>query len=78
MEAEVVMAVDLDDSEGTSKYRLRYTKIDESDRKALERLIRTQRGPGDEGEGTSGVPARLHPRRPSGSGAAPPPEEGRA
>jgi anti-anti-sigma factor len=32
----------------------------------------------DDHDGTAGVPARLHPHRPSGSGAAPPPEEDRA
>jgi len=42
MEAEVVMAVDLDDSEGTSKYRLRYTKIDDSDKKVLEQFVSDQ------------------------------------
>lgn len=42
MEAEIVMAVDLDDSEGTSKYRLRYTKIEESDRKVLEQFVHDQ------------------------------------
>jgi anti-anti-sigma factor len=42
MEAEITMAVDLDDGEGASKYRLRYTKIDESDRKFLEQFVRDQ------------------------------------
>ncbi|MHC4164436.1 MAG: hypothetical protein ACYSUM_20125, partial [Planctomycetota bacterium] len=42
MEAEIVMAVDLDDSEGTSKYRLRYTKIEEPDRKVLEQFVSDQ------------------------------------
>jgi hypothetical protein len=74
MEAEIVMAVDLDDEEGASKYRLRYTRIDDSDRKVLEEFIR-ERDPGDGDDGAAGTPARLHPRRPSGSGAAPPPKE---
>jgi anti-sigma B factor antagonist len=73
MEAEVVMSVDVDEAEGTSKYRLRYTKIDEGDRKALAQLIRERR-PGDE-DGTAGVAARLRPRRPFDSGTAPPLEE---
>jgi anti-sigma B factor antagonist len=42
MEAEIVMAIDLDDSEGASKYRLRYTKIDDADRKVLEQFVRDQ------------------------------------
>ncbi|MHC4493720.1 MAG: STAS domain-containing protein [Planctomycetota bacterium] len=42
MEAEIVMAVDLDDSEGTSKYRLRYTKIEGPDRKVLEQFVSDQ------------------------------------
>jgi hypothetical protein len=42
MEAEIVMAVDLDDTEGTSKYRLRYTKIDESDQQVLEQFVTDQ------------------------------------
>jgi hypothetical protein len=71
MEAEIVMAVDLDDAEGTSKYRLRYTKIDDADRQVLQQLARS----GDDEDGTTGVPARLRPNRPSGSGAASPPEE---
>ena len=71
MEAEIVMAVDLDDAEGAAKYRLRYTTIDDADRKVLERFVRER---GDEGDGTAGMPARLHPWRPSDSGAAPPPE----
>ena len=42
MEAEIVMAVDLEDSDGASKYRLRYTKIDEKDRKILEQFVADQ------------------------------------
>jgi len=42
MEAEIVMAVDLDEAEGASKYRLRYTKIDDSDKKVLEQFVRDQ------------------------------------
>jgi len=42
MEAEIVMAVDLDDIEGASKYRLRYTKVDEKDRKVLEQFVADQ------------------------------------
>ena len=75
MEAEIVMAVDLDDSEGAAKYRLRYSRIDEADRAALAEFVRSRRGP-DEDDGTAGKPARLHPWRPSGSAAAPPPEQG--
>lgn len=73
MEAEIVMAVDLDDAEGTSKYRLRYTRIDDADRRILREFVRRKR-PGDDDDAT-GVAARLLPRRPSGSGAAPPPKE---
>ncbi|MFQ5845190.1 MAG: STAS domain-containing protein [Planctomycetota bacterium] len=40
MEAEIVMAVDLDD--GASKYRLRYTNIDPADRKSLDQFVRDQ------------------------------------
>ena len=42
MEAEIVMAVDLDDSDGASKYRLRYTKADDNDRKVLEQFVKDQ------------------------------------
>jgi anti-sigma B factor antagonist len=43
MEAEIVMAVDLEeDPNGASKYRLRYTKIDPSDRKVLEQFVKDQ------------------------------------
>jgi hypothetical protein len=42
MEAEITMAVDLDDAHGASKYRLRYTKVAESDRKILEQFVRDQ------------------------------------
>jgi len=42
MEAEIVMAVDLDDAEGTAKYRLRYTKIDDKDKKSLEQFVHDQ------------------------------------
>ena len=42
MEAEIVMAVDLDDVDGASKYRLRYTKIPEADRTVLEQFVRDQ------------------------------------
>jgi len=42
MEAEITMAVDLDEPEGASKYRLRYTKIDDNDRKVLEQFVRDQ------------------------------------
>ncbi len=54
MEAEIVMAVDLDDDSGASKYRLRYTKIDDADQKVLEQfvsdqdLLRSQAKPGTE------------------------------
>jgi len=42
-EAEIVMAVDLDnDPHGAAKYRLRYTKIDPKDRADLEEFVRTQ------------------------------------
>ncbi len=42
MEAEITMAVDLDDTEGAAKYRLRYTKIDPQDRAMLEQFVRDQ------------------------------------
>jgi len=43
MEAEIVMAVDLDDDpDGASKYRLRYTKIDDGDKKVLEQFVKDQ------------------------------------
>ncbi|MHC4550882.1 MAG: STAS domain-containing protein [Planctomycetota bacterium] len=42
MEAEIVMAVDLDDTEGASKYRLRYTKIDDDDKQVLEQFVHDQ------------------------------------
>jgi anti-anti-sigma factor len=42
MEAEITMAVDLDDGDGASKYRLRYTKINENDRKILEQFVKDQ------------------------------------
>ena len=42
MDAEIVMAVDLDDTEGASKYRLRYTRIDDKDAKVLEQFVRDQ------------------------------------
>lgn len=43
MEAEIVMAVDLeDDPHGASKYRLRYTKIDGNDKKFLEQFVKDQ------------------------------------
>lgn len=42
MEAEIAMAVDLDDAEGASKYRLRYTKIDPKDRAVLEQFVKDQ------------------------------------
>jgi len=42
MEAEIAMAVDLDDQSGASKYRLRYTKIAPEDRKVLEQFVRDQ------------------------------------
>jgi len=43
MEAEIVMAVDLDnDPIGAAKYRLRYTKIDDKDRQALEQFVHDQ------------------------------------
>ena len=42
-EAEIVMAVDLDnDPHEASKYRLRYTKMDPKDQAALEEFVRTQ------------------------------------
>jgi len=43
MDAEIVMAVDLeDDAAGAAKYRLRYTRIDDGDRKVLEQFVRDQ------------------------------------
>jgi anti-sigma B factor antagonist len=42
MEAEIVMAVDLDDTEGAAKFRLRYTKADDKDRKLLEQFVKDQ------------------------------------
>lgn len=42
VEAEIVMAVDLEDEPGASKYRLRYTDIDPGDRKALDQFVRDQ------------------------------------
>jgi len=42
MEAEIVMAVDLEDEEGAAKFRLRYSKIDEKDRKLLEQFVADQ------------------------------------
>ena len=42
MEAEIVMAVDLDDTEGAAKYRLRYTKADDKDRTMLEQFVKDQ------------------------------------
>jgi anti-sigma B factor antagonist len=42
MEAEIAMAVDLEDAEGASKYRLRYTKIDPQDRAVLEQFVKDQ------------------------------------
>jgi len=43
MEAEIVLAVDLDDDpDGASKYRLRYTKVDDKDRQVLEQFVRDQ------------------------------------
>jgi anti-sigma B factor antagonist len=42
MEAEIAMAVDLDDAEGASKYRLRYTKVSQEDRAVLEQFVKDQ------------------------------------
>ncbi len=42
MEAEIVMAVDLDDTEGAAKFRLRYTKIDPDDQTLLEQFVKDQ------------------------------------
>jgi anti-sigma B factor antagonist len=42
MNVEIVMAVELDDFEGAAKYRLRYTKIEDKDRKILEQFVRDQ------------------------------------
>ena len=42
MEAEITMAVDLEDTDGASKYRLRYTKISDNDRKILEQFVKDQ------------------------------------
>lgn len=42
MEAEIAMAVDLDDASGASKYRLRYTKIDPADKKVLDQFVKDQ------------------------------------
>jgi len=42
METEIVMAVDLDDSDGAAKFRLRYTKVDEKDRTMLEQFVKDQ------------------------------------
>jgi len=42
-EAEIVMAIDLDnDPHEAAKYRLRYTKMDPKDKTALEEFVRTQ------------------------------------
>jgi len=42
MEAEIAMAVDLDDAQGAAKFRLRYLKVDPSDRQILEQFVRDQ------------------------------------
>ncbi len=42
MEAEIAMAVDLDDGSEASKYRLRYTKIDAADQKVLDQFVKDQ------------------------------------
>lgn len=42
MEAEIVMAVDLDDTEGAAKFRLRYTKVDPKDKTVLEQFVKDQ------------------------------------
>ncbi|MGH7163491.1 MAG: STAS domain-containing protein [Planctomycetota bacterium] len=42
MEAEIAMAVDLDDIEGAAKFRLRYTRIDPKDRAVLEQFVKDQ------------------------------------
>ncbi len=42
MEAEIVMAVDLDDDSEAAKYRLRYTKITPEDRAVLEQFVKDQ------------------------------------
>jgi hypothetical protein len=42
MECEITMAVDLDDAQGAAKYRLRYLKIADGDRKLLEQFVRDQ------------------------------------
>ncbi|MCZ6787097.1 MAG: STAS domain-containing protein [Planctomycetota bacterium] len=42
MEAEITMAVDLDGASEASKYRLRYTKIDQADQKVLDQFVKDQ------------------------------------
>lgn len=42
MDAEIVMAMDLDDTEGASKFRLKYTKIDPEDEKILKQFVADQ------------------------------------
>ena len=42
MEAEIVMAVDLDDDDIAAKYRLRYTKVEDADRAVLEQFVKDQ------------------------------------
>ncbi|MHC4849280.1 MAG: STAS domain-containing protein [Planctomycetota bacterium] len=60
-EAEIVMAVDIDnDPHGAAKYRLRYTRMDPADRAALEEFLRGIDD--DDLEGGAGVPAPLRPR----------------
>ena len=41
MEAEIVMAVDIDD-EDAAKFRLRYTSIDDKDKAVLEQFVADQ------------------------------------
>lgn len=41
MEAEIAMAIELENEEA-SKYRLRYTKIEESDKRILEQFVKDQ------------------------------------
>ena len=42
MEAEIVMAMDLDDPEGACKYRLKYTKIGPEDEQVLKQFVADQ------------------------------------
>jgi len=56
MEAEILMAVDLDDSDEACKYRLRYTKVDAKDKAVLEQFVKEQ----------DLIRAEARPKRPGG------------